>query len=229
MTDFSTASRKSKLRQILSSTFSFLRHSEKRSNSAFLVVAVVAFLIPWVASKGLDVVWSAIAGDPTEEFVDKIKTETDAIKESVADVSEALKNVKANIPEEQYSAIIGMLQGIDAKAASIEPTAVRLASATKDYVNGALVSDGPYNDNGSFFIETTAAGVGLAKQICGTSTVSYDPDDPFRKVSLSVNGRTVGGNADGRSIKNGDVWVTVSPSAKAATTLQIFYSCTSEA
>lgn len=225
MTENST-SKKSKFISAASNTIGFLRHSEKRSNGAFAAVAIVAFLVPWGASKALDAVWTAYNPDETERHLGEISTNAEEIKLSVASVSDALKNVQATIPEEQYSSIMGMLQAIDTKATNIEPIATRLASASQQYANGARMSEGPYVGTGSFYFDTNVNSPNLTKQICGGSTVSYDPAAAsYSRVSLNVGGRTNTGGANGRAVSLRDVAVTVSPDSQSPSLLQVFYEC----
>lgn len=192
----------------------------------FAVVAIAAFLVPWGASKALDAVWAAYNPDETERYLGEISTNAEEIKLSVASVSDALKNVQATIPDEQYSSIMGMLQAIDTKATNIEPIATRLASTSQQYTNGARVSDGPYLESGTFFFDTSMNSPNLTKQICGASTVSYDPTSPsYARVRLNVSGKTRTRSADGSAVSLGNITVTVSPDGQSPSVLQVFYDC----
>ncbi|QUS37302.1 hypothetical protein [Falsirhodobacter algicola] len=170
-------------------------------------------------------IWTAITGDPTKVYVEQIGQDASSIRETAQSVSDTLKSIKDSVPTDQYAEIINMLEGIDAKAATIVPAAALLATASKEYVNGAKVSDGPYTGNGSFYFDTNASSPKLSAQICGGGTISYNSGTRISPVSLNVNGRTKTGNADGRALTIGNVSATVSPKTGDSTLYQVFYDC----
>lgn len=227
MTDESTNPLK-RIGSKCSGFISFMRHAENRSNATFALVAVLGFLVPWGFSKALDKTWEYFDPDDTQQQLVQLSQDAAGIRASVVDLKDSISNVKAEIPDEQYDAIMAMLGKIDASAAEIVPVVSNISANSRALFRGANLSEGPYVGQASFFMDAGVDDKGTTVQLCGNATLTYRPGS-YSQLLLAQGGESRDGRLTSRPVRVGTITVTGSAPIDESKRVQIHYDCNAPA